>query len=417
MVRPVADSRLGLDLRPAWRRIPRAVWVLGGVSLFMDMSSELVHAILPVYLTGVLGLSVLAVGLIEGIAEATASMLKVVSGFVSDRVARRKPLALLGYGLAALTKPVFPLAESAIGVVTARFVDRIGKGIRGAPRDAIVADVTPVALRDAAYGLRQGLDTVGAFLGPLLAMVFLWLWAGDMRAVLWVAVVPAMIAVALLAFGVDEPAATVIEPASARPSRPDWTSLWAGVRALPASFRHLLVLAALFALARLSEAFLVLRAQQDGLALVWIPLVLIVMSVTYSLVSYPAGAYAPRLGRRTLLAASLLVLAAAQAALAWLPGSAGLWLGVVLYGLHMGLSQGGLAAAVAEQAPPELRATAFGLFHFVTGLFQLVGAALAGWLWTRYGSAVAFAFGALWSLLALAALGMTPQVRRPPPAA
>lgn len=315
---------------------------------------------------------------------------------------------------------MFPLADSAIGVVAARFVDRIGKGIRGAPRDAIVADVTPIALRDAAYGLRQGLDTVGAFVGPLLAMLFLWLWAGNVRAVLWVAVVPALVAVALLAFGVDEPAAAANEPASTRPSRPGWAGLWAGVRALPASFRHLLVLAALFTLARLSEAFLVLRAQADQLALVWIPLVLIVMSVGYALVSYPAGAYAPRLGRRTLLAASLGVLAAAEGALAWLPGSTGLWLGVVLYGVHMGLSQGGLAAAVAEQAPAELRASAFGLFHFVTGLFQLLGAALAGWLWTRYGSSVAFACGALWALLALlamGALGMSPPRRRPAPTA
>ena len=384
-------------MKSAWQRIPRTVWVLGGVSLFMDMSSELVHAILPVYLTGVLGLSVLAVGVIEGIAEATASMLKIVSGFVSDRFARRKPLALLGYGLAALTKPVFPLADSVIGVVTARFVDRIGKGIRGAPRDAIVADVTPIGLRDAAYGL--------------------WLWAGDMRAVLWVAVVPALLAVTLLALGVNEPQAAANEPAAARASRPDWADIWSGVRMLPAAFRHLLVLAALFALARLSEAFLVLRAQQDHLALVWIPLVLIVMSVVYALVSYPAGAYAPRLGRQNLLAASLLVLAAAEAALAWLPGSTGLWLGVVLYGLHMGLSQGGLAAAVAEQAPPALRATAFGLFHFVTGVFQLIGAALAGWLWTSYGSTVAFACGAFWSLLALWALLLAPQVRRPGPTA
>lgn len=402
-------------MTPAWQRVPRAVWILGSVSLFMDMSSELVHAILPVYLTGALGLSVLAVGLIEGIAEATASMLKVVSGFVSDRFARRKPLALLGYGLAALTKPMFPLAETAVGVVTARFIDRVGKGIRGAPRDAIVADVTPMALRDAAYGLRQGLDTVGAFLGPLLAMLFLWLWAGDLRAVLWVAVVPAMLAVALLAFGVDEPVAVPTNPASARPSQPDWGVLWTGVRALPAAFRHLLMLAALFSLARLAEAFLVLRAQEDGLALVWIPLVLIVMGVAYALVSYPAGAYAPRIGRQTLLAASLLVLALAECALAWLPGGTGLWLGVVLYGLHMGLSQGGLAAAVAEQAPPELRATAFGLFHFVTGLFQLAGAVLAGWLWTRYGSTVAFASGALWSLLALGVLGMAPRTDRPTP--
>lgn len=263
--------------------------------------------------------------------------------------------------------------------------------------------------------MRQGLDTVGAFLGPLLAVLFLWLWAGDLRAVLWVAVVPAVLAVALLALGVDEPTAVASEPASARSSPPDWAGLWAGVRALPAAFRHLLLLAALFALARLSEAFLVLRAQQDQLALVWIPLVLIVMSMAYALVSYPAGAYAPRLGRRTLLSASLLVLAAAEGTLAWSPGSGGLWLGVVLYGLHMGLSQGGLAAAVAEQPPPEVRASAFGLFHFVTGVFQLAGAALAGWLWTRYGSTAAFASGALWSLMALATLGMVPRVRRPAP--
>lgn len=403
-------------MKPTWRRIPRAVWVLGGVSLFMDMSSELVHAILPVYLTEVLGLSVLAVGIIEGIAEATASMLKVVSGLLSDRFARRKPLALLGYGLAALTKPVFPLADSAVGVVTARFVDRVGKGIRGAPRDAIVADVTPLALRDAAYGLRQGLDTIGAFLGPLLAMLFLWLWAGDIRAVLWVAVVPSLLAVALLALGVQEPASAPRHVASTPAPRRDWSGLWAGVRALPVSFRHLLVLAALFALARLSEAFLVLRAQEGQLALVWIPVVLIVMSLAYALVSYPAGAYAPVLGRRALLAASLGVLAAAHAALAWWPGSSGLWLGVVLYGLHMGLSQGGLAATVAEQAPSELRATAFGLFHFVTGLFQLMGGALAGWLWSRFDSSTAFASGVLWSLLALTALATAPNARTPAPA-
>jgi MFS family permease len=390
----------------AWRLVSRTVWVLGGVSLLMDMSSELVHSILPLYLTGVLGLSVFAVGIIEGIAEATASMLKVASGFVSDRFARRKPLVLLGYSLAALTKPVFPLAESAIGVVTARFVDRIGKGIRGAPRDAIVADVTPPHLRDAAFGLRQGLDTVGAFIGPLLAMLFLWLWAGDMRAVLWVAVVPAVLAVVLLTFGVDESADAAIGNESTRRTPLGWTGLWTGVRTLPTSFRRLLVLAALFSLARLSEAFLVLRAQEDGVPLLWIPLVLVVMSVAYALASYPAGAYAPRLGRRVFLAISLLLLAVAQIALAWLPGNAGFWLGVVLYGLHMGLSQGGLAAAVADQAPPERRATAFGVFHFVTGLFQLMGAALAGWLWTTQGSTVTFASGAIWSLLTLGALGV-----------
>ena len=380
-------------------RIPRSVWILGAVSLFMDMSSELIHSVLPVYLTSVLGLSVLAVGIIEGIAEATASMLKVVSGYVSDRFAKRKSLALLGYGLAALTKPVFPLAETAFGVVAARFVDRIGKGIRSAPRDAIVADVTPPQLLDAAYGLRQSLDTVGAFAGPMLAMLFLWLWAGDLRMVLWVAVAPAFIAVALLAVGVPEP------PPHA-PARRNAAIRFNTLTRLPKAFWHLIALTALFSLARLSEAFLVLRAQEMQLPLFWIPMVMIVMSAVYSIASYPAGLFARRLGKRTLLRASLVALFAAESVLAWLPGQAGLWIGVALWGLHMGLSQGGLSAAVAELAPPQLRATCFGIFHFVTGVFQLASGALAGWLWSQHGSPAAFTAGAFWAVVALLALGL-----------
>ncbi|NRF67315.1 MFS transporter [Aquincola sp. S2] len=380
-------------------RIPRTVWVLGAVSLFMDMSSELIHAVLPLYITTVMGLSVLAVGLIEGFAEATASMLKVVSGFVSDRFARRKPLALLGYGLAALTKPMFPLADTAVGVVAARVIDRVGKGIRGAPRDAMVADVTPPHLRDAAYGLRQSLDTVGAFAGPLLAMLFLWLWNGDLRQVLWIASVPAFIALALLAFGVQEP------PAAAPVKRTAALQL-AAISRLPRAFWWLIALTAVFSLARLSEAFLVLRAQELQFGVVWIPLVMVVMSVVYSMSSYPAGLLAARFGRWTLLGASLLALVAAELALAMWPGAAGLWCGVALWGLHMGLSQGGLSAAVAEFAPADIRATAFGLFHFVTGVFQLASGALGGWLWMHWGSSVAFLAGACWGAVACAALLM-----------
>lgn len=386
------------------RGIPRAVWVLGGVSLFMDMSSELVHAVLPVYLTTVLGLSVLAVGIIEGIAEATASMLKVVSGFVSDRFARRKPLALLGYGLSALTRPFFPLAESAFGVVSARFIDRVGKGIRGAPRDALVADVTPHTLRDAAYGLRQSLDTVGAFLGPMLAMLFLWLWANDLRAVLWVAVVPAAIAVALLAFGVDEAAATL-------PERKQSLHL-AAVGRLPRDFWWLIGLTSLISLARLSEAFLVLQAQELSVPLLWIPMVMIVMSAVYALAAYPAGLLAARFGRRALLGSSLIALMTAELSLALLPGSVGLWAGVALWGLHMGLSQGGLSAAVADLAPPDMRATAFGVFHLFTGLFQLASGVLAGWLWLRHGSPTAFLAGALWAVVAVGVLWVRPLPAR-----
>jgi MFS family permease len=380
-------------------RIPRTVWVLGGVSLFMDMSSELIHAVLPLYLTTVMGLSVLVVGLIEGLAEATASMLKVVSGFVSDRFARRKPLALLGYGLAALTKPVFPLADTAFGVIAARVVDRVGKGIRGAPRDAIVADVTPLPLRDAAFGLRQSLDTVGAIAGPLLAMLFLWLWSGDLRRVLWIAVVPAFIAVGLLAFGVREPRA-------APPLKRTAALQLAAMGSVPRVFWWLMALTALVSLARLSEAFLVLRAQELAFGIVWIPLVMVVMSAVYAMSSYPAGRLAARLGRRVLLGVSLAALIAAEGALAWWPGPQGLWVGVALWGLHMGLSQGGLSAAVAEFAPPDARATAFGIFHFVTGIFQLAGAALGGWLWVQYGSSAAFVAGGCWAALAFLALGV-----------
>jgi len=269
-----------------------------------------------------------------------------------------------------------------------------------------VADVTPPALRDAAYGLRQSLDTVGGFVGPLLAMLFLWLWAGDLRAVLWVAVVPALACVALIVAGVEEPEAVGARERGA-------TIRLERAAGLPPAFWHLIVLAAVFAMARLSEAFLVLRAQEIGLPLPWIPMVMIVMSAVYSVTAYPAGLLGARHGRGALLAASLAALVAAQLALAWLPGSVGLWAGAGLWGLHMGLSQGGLSAAVAAVAPQTSRATAFGVFHFVTGVFQLAGGAAAGWLWLRHGSAAAFGAGAAWALLALALLaGSALRARR-----
>jgi MFS family permease len=381
--------------------MPRAVWLLGFVSLFMDMSSELIHAVLPVYLTTVLGVSVMTVGVIEGVAEATASMMKLVSGALSDRFASRKPLTLLGYALAALTKPIFPLAETAFGVVVARFVDRLGKGIRGAPRDAIVADVTSLEQRDAAYGLRQALDTVGAVLGPLLAMGLLLWWANDLRAVLWVATLPAIVAVALLAFGLDEPARHTATAAGTT-LRPRFR--WSALRAFPSGFRALVVVAALVAVARLSEAFLVLRAQELRLPLPLIPLVMIVMSLAYALSSYPAGLLGADAGRRGRLFAGMAVLILAYGAIAWWRGAWGLWIGVALYGLHMGLTQGALSAAVAASAPEAWRATGFGIFYFVTGLFQLAGAAAAGWLWTMHGSTAAFGLGLVGAVAALAAL-------------
>ncbi len=385
-------------------RLPRTVWILGFVSLFMDMSSELVHALLPVYMTTVLGLSVLSVGVVEGIAEATASMLKVVSGVWSDRIGSRKWLAVTGYGLSALTKPLFPLASGAGEVIAARFIDRIGKGIRGAPRDALVADATPLALRNAAYGLRQSLDTVGAVLGPLAAIGLLALYADNLRLVLWFAVIPALIAVAILAFGVREPQRDAQAHAAARAGKKGIT--WSAARQLPKAYWQVVGLAALFTVARLTEAFLVLRGDQIGVSVVWIAMVTLVMSLTYALSAYPVGLLAARWGRKRLFGLGLAVLAASMLLLGGLLplGLAGFWAGVALWGLHMGLTQGLLSAAVAEAAPHALRGTAFGFYHLVIGLMQLLAAIGAGWLWQSIGSDRLFTLAALLALLCLPAL-------------
>jgi MFS family permease len=389
----------------ATNRLPRTVWMLGLVSLFMDMSSELIHALLPVYMTTVLGLSVLSVGVVEGIAEATASMLKVVSGFWSDRIGSRKWLAVTGYGLSALTKPLFPLASGAAEVIAARFIDRIGKGVRGAPRDALVADATPPALRNAAYGLRQSLDTVGAVLGPLAAIGLLAVYADNLRLVLWFGVIPAVIAVALLAFGVREPQRRGPERAAApRGKRLDWSA----ARRLPVAYWHVVGLAALFTVARLTEAFLVLRGNQIGVPVVWIALVTLVMSLAYALSAYPVGVLAARWGRKRLFALGLAVLAASMLLLGGVLPLAmpGFWIGVALWGLHMGLTQGLLSAAVAEAAPADLRGTAFGFYHLSIGLMQLLAAVGAGWLWQTIGSAALFTLAAALALLCLPALAL-----------
>ena len=394
-------------------RLPRTVWLLGFVSLFMDMSSELVHALLPVYMTTVLGLSVLSVGVVEGIAEATASMLKGISGAWSDRLGSRKGLAVAGYGLSALTKPLFPLASGAGEVIAARFIDRIGKGLRGAPRDALVADATPPELRNAAYGLRQSLDTVGAVLGPLAAIGLLAIYADKLRLVLWFAVIPAVIAVAILVFGVREPRRVRVHAAAAQAGRKAWD--WRAARELPPAYWRVVALAALFTQARLTEAFLVLRGDQIGVSVAWIALVTLVLSLAYALSAYPVGLLAARWGRKRLFGLGLAVLALAMVLLGGvLPlGMSGFWLGVALWGLHMGLTQGLLSAAVAETAPPDLRGTAFGLYHLTIGLMQLLAAIGAGWLWQTLGSGTLFNLAALLALLCLAALWLGPNEPTP----
>ena len=377
--------------------LPAGVWVLGFVSLLMDISSEMVHSLLPLFLVGTLGVSVFAVGLIEGIAEATALITKVFSGALSDYLGKRKGLAVLGYAMGALSKPVFALATGVGAVVTARFIDRVGKGIRVAPRDALLADITPPAIRGAAFGLRQSLDTVGAFVGPLLATALMLLWANDFRAVFWVAVIPGLLAVLLLVVGIREPARAASEPAR-NPIRRE------SLARLGGNYWRVVVIGAVFTLARFSEAFLVLRAMQIGIAAAWVPLVMVLMSLCYALSAYPFGRLSDRVSHHKLLAFGLLVLVAADLVIAAAPDWRWLLLGVALWGLHMGITQGLLAAMVAHTAPADLRGTAYGFFNLLSGVAMLISSVLAGLLWDTLGSAFTFYAGAGLALLTLAGL-------------
>lgn len=373
--------------KPASLRIPSTVWALGFVSLFMDLSSELVHSLLPVFLVTTLGASALTVGVIEGIAEATAMLTKIFSGAISDFIGRRKGLLLMGYGLAALSKPLFPLAQSVEVVFTARFLDRIGKGIRGAPRDALVADIAPAEIRGACFGLRQSMDTVGAILGPILAIVLM-LWLGQIHLVLWFAVIPAVISVALIVGGVKEPTVGAGERTFRSPIH--WKVLWDFSR----NYWWVVIIGGFFTLARFSEAFLVLKAQQTGLTATWVPMVMVVMSLLYAVSAYPAGWLSDRISRTKVLCIGIVLLILADLLLAQADSIMTMLAGVALWGLHMGFSQGILATLIADTAPEHLRGTAFGLFNLISGVCLLIASVLAGALWETSGSASTFIVGA-----------------------
>jgi len=384
----------------ALTRIPRGVWALGFVSMCMDLSSELIHALLPLYMAVGLGASILTIGIVEGIAEATALIVKVFSGVISDYFRRRKPLVVLGYGLAAFTKLVFPLAPTLGWIITARFADRVGKGIRGAPRDALIADLSPPEVRGASFGLRQALDTVGGVGGPLLAIGAMAYFASDFQSAFWVAVVPAFLAVALLVFGVEEP---VKRPKAVATDGAKRLRL-ADAKRLGRDYAIVVGIAAMLTLARFSEAFLVLRAQNVGLPTAMAPWVMVVMSIVYAAVSYPAGSAADRGHGPRLLSAGLLALIASDLVLANAHGGVMVFLGAALWGLHMGLTQGLLAALVAASAPADMRGTAFGVFNLVCGVALLVASVLAGWLWDAFGPGFTFYAGAAVTLVAWIAL-------------
>lgn len=382
-------------------RIPKGVWVLGGVSLLMDVSSEMIHSLLPLFMATTLGASVIIIGLIEGLAEATALIIKVFSGVLSDYLGKRKGLAMLGYGLGALSKPLFAMAGSSGMVLSARMIDRVGKGIRGAPRDALVADVTPSEIRGAAYGLRQSLDTVGAFLGPLLAVGLMLLWNNDFHTIFWVAVIPGVLSIALLWFGLSEPKTPVTDKRT-NPLRRE------NLKKLSAAYWWVVGLGALFTLARFSEAFLVLRAYQMDIPLFAIPLVMVAMNLVYSLSAYPFGKMSDSMNHTRMLQAGLLVLIAADITLALSHHWSTLLIGVGLWGIHMGMTQGLLAAMIAHTAPAELRGTAFGMFNLISGIALLLASTGAGILWETLGAASTFYAGAVICAIVLAGMRFTP---------
>lgn len=381
-----------------WRQIPGGVWALGFVSLLMDTSSEMIHALLPLYLVNILGVSTLTVGFIEGIAEATASITKVFSGALSDWLGKRKFLAALGYGLAAFTKPIFPLAATVEWLIAARFIDRVGKGIRGAPRDALVADLSPPEVRGASFGLRQSLDTIGAFLGPLLAIAFMWWLANNFVVVFWIAVIPALLSFGLIVFAVREPEHRAKLRKIKMPlSRSELSRL-------SSTYWWVVAVAAMFTLARFSEAFLVLRAQSIGLAIMWAPVVMIVMNAVYAVSAYPAGVLSDKANRATVMIVGLVSLFVADLCLALSPNILGVLVGAALWGLHMGFTQGLLATLVADAAPAELRGTAFGVFNLITGVVLLLASVVAGALWDVSGPQATFLAGAIFTLITLVGL-------------
>jgi MFS family permease len=378
-------------------QIPSGIWILGFVSMLMDISSEIIHSLLPLFMVTVLGISTVTIGFIEGIAEATALIVKVFSGVLSDYLGKRKNIVLFGYSLSALTKPLFALSSSVSMVFAARFMDRIGKGIRGSPRDALVADLAPVHLRGASFGLRQSLDTVGALLGPLFALALMLVFANDFRAVFAFSIIPALIAVVLIVIGVEDRHASS-EHESVNPVGLHY------IKQLPGSYWSICIIGTVFALARFSEAFLVLRAMQGEMTLAMVPIVLVVMNLVYSLSAYPVGRIADRIQHLNLLALGLMALIAADLILALGNQWYLVLIGAGFWGLHMGLTQGLLAAMIAETSPSNLRGTAFGVFNLLSGVALLLASIIAGLLWDKLGASYTFYSGAVFSLITLTGL-------------
>lgn len=384
-------------------QIHSSIWALGFVSMLTDLSSELIFSLLPIFLVSVFGASAFLIGLIEGVSEAIALIVRIFSGMFSDYLGKRKILAVFGYSFSALSKPLFALATNIGLVFLARFLDRIGKGMRGSPRDALIADIAPITRYGAAYGLRQSLDTIGAILGPLLALALMIIWNNNFQAVFWVAVIPGILSVLVLILFVHEPA----KPIGTKAINP---IQFKELKRLSGAYWWVVTIGTIFTLARFSEAFLLLRAQQVGSSVTWIPLILVAMNLMYSMSAYPFGKLADTMNHNKLLIIGLFILIAADLTLAFSNSLVFIYIGSGLWGLHMGATQGLLAAMVASTAPNKLRGTAFGFFNLICGIAMLIASIVAGLLWDNLGSVFTFLAGALFCIMSLFGIILMPKI-------
>lgn len=368
--------------------LPRNVWVLGLVSLFNDTATEMSYWLLPQFLVSVLGAGPMAFGFIEGAAQTVASFARLFSGFLADRLKRRKALAGAGYTLANLTKPLLALSTSWMQVFWIRFADRAAKGFRGAPRDALLADSVEPDRRGAAFGLRQSMDSAGAILGPLGAVVLLPVFLGNVRMVFWAAAVPGLISIVLVWALVRE-----VRPSSAtkssRQANPPFR-LWS------ASNRRLLgilLAVAIFSLGNSSDLFLILRAQNLGVSTHWAPLLGLVFNTVYTLLSWPAGWLSDRLPRRILVVLGYLTYSLIYCGFAVTSSKVFVWPLFAIYGAYYAFTEGVLKAWIADLVPSEARASAYGVFNWIVGLAAFPASLLAGWLWVHASPAAPFYFG------------------------
>ena len=384
------------------RKIDKNVFMLGAVSLFTDISSQMIYPLLPVFLSSVLGVSIVFIGLLEGVAESTASILKVFSGWYSDKLRKRKPIIFFGYSLSTIGKPFFYLATAGWHVLIIRFIDRVGKGIRTSPRDALVADSSRPEERGRAFGIQRSMDRMGAFLGPLVAFAILPLLNNNLRLLFLFSFFPALIAVFIIVFFVKEKlhaqdSSKRIEPFS--------------LKYFSRDFKMFVFILAVFTLGNSSNVFLILRAKDLGVKIVFIPIIWLMYNFISSILSTPLGGLSDKIGRKKTTLLGFLVYGAVYLGFAFSNTQSLIWVFMGLYGVYYALSEGVLRAYVADLVEDKsVLATAYGVYHTVTGLCMFPASLLMGILWQQFNPTVAFGFGA--SLALVSAIGLSLFVRK-----